>query len=323
MSFPSGEAYVVLAPRLQVFFSQNQLTLVTNLLEVKTDFVEFPWMELLKECIRPIQIKEIQKKFAVNHDVSKINQLLSYLLELKVIITASPYGAPTIMHEMTCYGNFLEPPILESSKTNNHDVSCIQNVDIRLLDDTFVKLLKSRISEREYGSDPLNVEALKEILWAAYGIKGSTISGEFSRNVPSAGGVYPLRFLIMPLYVTGLSLNIYEYLPYDHEFYQLHDVVVPKSLKNWFRTRHIDFRSVATIIFIVGNLHRMHARYGDRGYRYILIEAGHCGQNICLSCASLNLKHVTIGGFDDQLVHEGLHLTENEVPLYCVVIGKQ
>ena len=40
-------------------------------------------------------------------------------------------------------------------------------------------------------------------------------------------------------------------------------------------------------------------KYGPRGYRYILIEAGHAAQNLCLLSAERNLATLCVGGFVD------------------------
>lgn len=44
---------------------------------------------------------------------------------------------------------------------------------------------------------------------------------------------------------------------------------------------------------------RLVAKYGDRGYRYALLEAGHMAQNILLTCTALRRAAVPIGGFLD------------------------
>ncbi len=44
---------------------------------------------------------------------------------------------------------------------------------------------------------------------------------------------------------------------------------------------------------------RTRSKYGDRGMRYIYMEAGHINQNISLQAASLGLGSVVIGAFID------------------------
>ena len=43
-------------------------------------------------------------------------------------------------------------------------------------------------------------------------------------------------------------------------------------------------------------------RYGDRGYRYVLLEAGHVGQNLDLASSALGLGALDLGGFLDRML---------------------
>ncbi len=63
------------------------------------------------------------------------------------------------------------------------------------------------------------------------------------------------------------------------------------------------------------------ARYGDRGTRYIHIEAGHVIQNLLLTACTLGLVGVPVGSFEDAAVSVVIELSTNEVPLYVVPIG--
>jgi nitroreductase len=65
-------------------------------------------------------------------------------------------------------------------------------------------------------------------------------------------------------------------------------------------------------------------KYGLRGYRFVLLEAGHLAQNVLLVCEGLRLAAVPIGGFydrplDDLLGADGV----NESILYAVCLGRR
>jgi len=67
---------------------------------------------------------------------------------------------------------------------------------------------------------------------------------------------------------------------------------------------------------------RTTAKYGDRGVRYVYMEAGHAAQNVYLQAESLDLGVCAIGAFHDADVAELLALPEDEVPIYILSIGK-
>jgi SagB-type dehydrogenase family enzyme len=62
-------------------------------------------------------------------------------------------------------------------------------------------------------------------------------------------------------------------------------------------------------------------RYGDRGTRYVHLEAGHAAQNLCLQATALGLGAVTVGAFSDEHVKKVLHMAADEEPLYVIPIG--
>jgi SagB-type dehydrogenase family enzyme len=65
-------------------------------------------------------------------------------------------------------------------------------------------------------------------------------------------------------------------------------------------------------------------KYGDRGYRYILIEAGHVGQNAMLSCENLELASLALGGFLDAPLADLLGIDAgDELPIYAIAVGRR
>ncbi|MCL4415142.1 MAG: SagB/ThcOx family dehydrogenase [Actinobacteria bacterium] len=77
------------------------------------------------------------------------------------------------------------------------------------------------------------------------------------------------------------------------------------------------------ILVITGVLNRTRTKYGNRGYRYILLDAGHLAQNILLMITSLNLAGYPIGGFIDNEFNKLLDIDKRkEVALYLVAVGQ-
>ncbi|GAI88005.1 unnamed protein product, partial [marine sediment metagenome] len=63
-------------------------------------------------------------------------------------------------------------------------------------------------------------------------------------------------------------------------------------------------------------------KYGERGTRYVHIEAGHVAENLQLQAVALGLGSVPIGAFYDEKVKNVIGCTDEEVPLYIIPIGK-
>lgn len=81
-------------------------------------------------------------------------------------------------------------------------------------------------------------------------------------------------------------------------------------------------RNAAAILAFAAVPQRTTEKYGERGLRYVDIEAGHTAQNVLLQAASLGLGAVPVGAFSDVKLKSALKLRANEEPLYLVPVGR-
>lgn len=77
-----------------------------------------------------------------------------------------------------------------------------------------------------------------------------------------------------------------------------------------------------TIVF-TSVISRSEIKYGYRAYPYSLIEAGHMGQNILLAATEIGIGACPVSGFVDDTVIKILDLTEGEIPIYTISIGRK
>jgi SagB-type dehydrogenase family enzyme len=76
------------------------------------------------------------------------------------------------------------------------------------------------------------------------------------------------------------------------------------------------------LILVAAIFGRARFKYGLRGYRFALLEAGHVAQNLLLAAAALGLAAVPLGAFYDRRTDEFLRLDGvNESTLYTVALG--
>jgi SagB-type dehydrogenase family enzyme len=74
-------------------------------------------------------------------------------------------------------------------------------------------------------------------------------------------------------------------------------------------------------LIITAEYDRISIKYGRRGIRYAMIEAGHIGQNIFLMAESLGLGSGIVGAFNDEQVIQILNLPKTHEPLLIVPVG--
>lgn len=73
---------------------------------------------------------------------------------------------------------------------------------------------------------------------------------------------------------------------------------------------------------LVGDEARVTAKYGERGERFLLLEAGHLMQNLCLASVSLNLATVPLGGFFEREIARAFALPSEDRVLYLGLCGR-
>jgi SagB-type dehydrogenase family enzyme len=177
-------------------------------------------------------------------------------------------------------------------------------------------LLKRR-SVREYSGQALTLQELAQLLWAAQGI---TDARGF-RTAPSAGATYPLEVYAVVGDVKGVAEGIYRYRPQEHRLLKVasgewREALARAALDQQWVTQG------AVNIVITAIYERTTGHYGKRGIRYVDMEAGHAAQNVYLQAVALNLGTVTIGAFHDDQVAGILELTDDEIPLYIMPVGR-
>jgi SagB-type dehydrogenase family enzyme len=177
-------------------------------------------------------------------------------------------------------------------------------------------LLKRR-SVREFRHVPLALDDLGQLLWA---VQGSTNRAGF-RTAPSAGALYPLEAYAVAGNVQGLTAGLYHYIPNGHAL---------RRIADWDKRRALghatyDEPSIVeapAILALCAVYERVTGKYGERGLRYVHMEAGHAAQNVYLQALSLQLGTVVLGAFDDRNVSDVLNLNGRETPLYLMPVGK-
>jgi len=177
-------------------------------------------------------------------------------------------------------------------------------------------ILKRR-SIRSYNDQPLTLQDVSQLLWAVQGI---TDPGGL-RAAPSAGATYPLEIYVVVGDVEGVDKGIYRYRPDQHELIKVLDAAHREDLAS--AALNQQFIAEAPINIVITAIYeRTTNRYGDRGIRYVHMEAGHAAQNVYLQAVSLNMGTVVVGAFHDDRVADILALPDNEVPLYIMPVGR-
>ena len=175
--------------------------------------------------------------------------------------------------------------------------------DARLGTHTFAHALAQRRSRSGTGNE-LDVCDLASLLHAGYGVTGGVPrTNRPLRTAPSGGALYPLELYVVAQRVRGIESALHHYDPLRHGLERLRTLALPDDLSSLTPYGEL-FASCAAAIVVTGSYWRSRFKYGLRGYRFALLEAGHVAQNVLLAVAALQLSCVPLGGFFDRRVDD-------------------
>lgn len=177
----------------------------------------------------------------------------------------------------------LEPILLPQTRTKLTDI-----------------LSRRRSDKESVLANRVTLSILAHILKSGYGLQ-ENFDAERSerRTVPSAGQRYPLEvYPILFRDIDGCAAGTYHYGVQDHALEPViegsfgRDEILSSVHHEWLA-------DVTGVICISAVFDRMTAKYGSRGYRYILLEAGHAAQNMLLAATENEMSLIPIGGANE------------------------
>jgi len=185
-------------------------------------------------------------------------------------------------------------------------------------------LMAGRTTPQNFRPDPVPLEDLATLLFVAAGENRTAAEAGTERPfrvVPSGGALYPLELYVHAACVDGLEPGVYHYDPTRHAL-RLHlegdhtealaGICVQPALP----------RDTAVQMILSAIPGRSTLKYGERGYRFTLLEAGHAAQNLLLAARALGLAGIPVGGYRDEALEELLGFDGvNHVALYLCFVG--
>lgn len=184
--------------------------------------------------------------------------------------------------------------------------------------------IEGRKSIRRYSDQPLTLEELSNLLWCTQGVRAVSSRPATLRNVPSAGSRHAFETYLLINRVEGLTPGIYRFSAIHHHLIEIdiQQEIGQKVVKGCWDQQFIANSAVFFLWTAVP--YRMSWRYGERGYRYLYLDAGHVCQNLYLSAESIGCGVCAVAAFDDEEMNSLLGLDgENQFLIYCAALGKR
>ncbi|KGF10326.1 hypothetical protein HMPREF1633_10150 [Tissierellia bacterium S5-A11] len=165
----------------------------------------------------------------------------------------------------------------------------------------FTVLTQKRKSSRAYSKTIMTRKQLSYILYYSYHLFQDQRS---HLPVPTACNSRPLRVYVCILNVLDLEKGIYRYHPQNHSLFLVKRFAdAREELKDIFLNQTFILQATC-LIGLGANLEAAGYRYPSEAEKFVLLEAGHVGQQIQLSAESLNLASCPIARYEQRLIDQ-------------------
>lgn len=186
------------------------------------------------------------------------------------------------------------------------------------------RLLDGRTSTRTFAGT-VGVDRLGTILRRATRINRARVSeaGILSakRVYPSPGGLYPVEPYVAALGVAGLNRSIYHWNVLDECFEELWPLP-PFDMLEALPGIQPSNDVPAAAILLTAYFPRLEWKYGERSYRFVMLEAGGIAQNVQTIAVDHDTACRWVGGYKDDYWNDALRIDgHQETTVLAIAIG--
>jgi SagB-type dehydrogenase family enzyme len=215
--------------------------------------------------------------------------------------------------------------LAESLSFHGYPVLALPELPAQLTISLSEAILK-RSTAKQITSQPVDLETVATLLHFAYGTTRDQRTLGYPRAfraAPSGGALYPLEIYFHCAHALGFQNGLYHYNPTENHLRLIRSGDHTQTIAHALVQPNVA-HDASLIIFITALFDRSTFKYGDRGYRFALMEAGHVAQNINLTALGFDLGSINLGGFYDRRIDGFLDLDGlTHSTLYIVAIGKE
>lgn len=200
----------------------------------------------------------------------------------------------------------------------------IELLNDKLSSGNLFDLIEARRSRRNFNGESITIREISSLLKRSCGTTRSILLDNINRRAyPSGGGLYPIEIYTLIFRDNGeLKSGVYHYNVKENSF----DVLSVRAFTENDMDQLFTYdwvKKAPLVIIMTAVFGRTQSKYGERGYRLVLQESGHIGQNVYLISEALGLKCCALSGTHDENLEKLLDIDGiSESVVYTLVIGK-
>ena len=179
------------------------------------------------------------------------------------------------------------------------------------------KTLLRRRSARALSATLPSRASVARVLQFSHGVAAEPGRGP----VPSAGGLQALELFLIPLSEGWLAPGAWHYDRAGHHLSRMAEGGDRSAWENRVPSM-ATVRGGALLWIIAADGARAEFKYAERACRFLVLEAGHLMQNLCLLSQSVGLCTVPLGAFFEGEVARALTLPATDAVIYAGLCGE-
>jgi len=199
----------------------------------------------------------------------------------------------------------------------NHHMNVMPNVD------RFLRTLLARKSTREFSHQGIRFGDLSQLVTLSCGLRGKDDNYDF-RTYASAGGRYPIEVYVAVLESKEIDKGVYHFNVRDNSLELIKAGDCCDKVREFYQNQcEVITTTYSCLILFSMVPNRTMDKYGERGYRFILLDAGHMSQNLYLVATYLGMGIVELGAgaSSDDILDNILGLTDDESVFLGFALG--
>jgi SagB-type dehydrogenase family enzyme len=182
------------------------------------------------------------------------------------------------------------------------------------LDKGLSRLARERRSSKAFTGEKLSLAHLAAILANSYGLQRKEVLHQAKvpwrfRPVPSPGGLFATEVYVV-LINSDAQPGLYHYRPDLHALELLKTGDFSRFVGESCGVEpYVDSANkLGGLLIFTSLIERMAIKYGERTYKFMMIETGLVAQQFSLAIESLDLGSCMLGGYFDDEVHDFLEV---------------
>lgn len=175
-----------------------------------------------------------------------------------------------------------------------------------------------------FSRSSITLNELSFLLWCIQGVRKTQGDAPKPRNVPSSSFRYPIETFFVAGEIDGLKTGLYRYLPLSHQIVvERLDSDIPFAMGTASMNFNLITRAAVTFLW-VGIPYRSTWALGNRGYRSVLIEAGHICQALIMASSCIGCDVQPIDLFHDEMMINLVNLDpKSQWPVMVGAVGRR